>query len=89
MSLGGDLEFDPAGAHPLPLFRSAVFSSSGDRIDALTEGAFVIPEPGTAQLLLLAAGVFSLTALIKSEVALRGLPDQRPVRSKRFTSSRR
>jgi len=63
LSLGGDLEFDPAGAHHLPLFRSAVFSSSGDRIDALTEGAFVIPEPGTAQLLLLAVGVFSLTAL--------------------------
>jgi len=55
--------FMPAGAD-LPLFRSAVFSSSGDdRIDALTEGAFVLPEPDTAQLLLLAVGVFSLTAL--------------------------
>ena len=62
LSLGGDLEFNPAGAD-LPLFRSAVFSSSGDRIDALTEGAFVTPEPDTAQLLLLAVGVFSLIAL--------------------------
>jgi len=57
-------EFLPAGNGDLPLFRSAVFRpSSGNRIDALTNGMFVIPEPGTAQLLLLAVGVFSLRAL--------------------------
>jgi len=45
----------------LPTFRSAVFVSSGvNRIDALTSGAQVIPEPGTLSLYVM--GVFSLTA---------------------------
>ena len=49
----------------LPLFRSAVFhSDDGNRINYLTNGAYVVPEPGAMQLFLLGiVGVFSLTAL--------------------------
>jgi len=46
----------------LPPFRSAVFVSSGvNRIDALTNGAQVIPEPGTSFLYMM--GVFTLIAV--------------------------
>ena len=42
--------FDPVG-HEMPVFRSAVFDLPSSRIDSLTFGAFVIPEPPTAALL--------------------------------------
>jgi hypothetical protein len=63
LNLAEEANFAPAGTFP-PAFESAVFSSSnGDRIDALTEGALVIPEPHTAQLFLCVAGVLSLRFL--------------------------
>ena len=49
LNLPPEGSFFPAGA-ALPLFRSAVFLSGGDNIDALTNGGFVVPEPGTVQL---------------------------------------
>jgi hypothetical protein len=53
--------FSPAGGD-LPLFESAVFrpGASGDRIDALTSGALVIPEPSVFQLSLGGIGLLSL-----------------------------
>jgi hypothetical protein len=65
LSLPGSDFFDPAG-NAVPFFESAVFKSSGDRIDALTNGALVIPEPSTFQLFLLGIlgiGAVQLTAL--------------------------
>jgi len=57
----------------IPLFQSAVFlAPNGDRIDALTNGAFVVPEPGTVQLLLLAAGFSRLIALRLKTRVCRG-----------------
>jgi hypothetical protein len=56
--LPGQPDFFPAGGE-LPLFRSAVFnSSSGNRIDALTKGAYVVPEPTSLVLLLTGFGAF-------------------------------
>ena len=65
LSLPGSDVFDPDG-DKIPFFESAVFQSSGDRIDALTHGAQVIPEPSTLQLFLLGIlgiGALQLTAL--------------------------
>ena len=59
------VSFAPAGA-TLPLFESAVFESSGDRIDSLTNGGYVVPEPGAFQLSLLGIGLLKLTALHRS-----------------------
>jgi len=59
----GESIFFPTGLS-LPLFQSAVFlAPNGDRIDAFTNGGFVVPEPGTVQLCLLAVGILSLIAL--------------------------
>jgi hypothetical protein len=60
LSLPGS-DFFYAAGDSVPFFESAVFKSSGDRIDALTSGAFVIPEPGTFQLFLL--GILGIGAL--------------------------
>lgn len=65
LSLPGSDSFDPEGT-TAPFFESAIFRSSGDRIDALTNGASVIPEPSTFQLFLLGIlgiGALQLTAL--------------------------
>ena len=65
LSLPGSAFFYAAG-DPVPFFESAVFKSSGDRIDALTAGADVVPEPSAFQLFLLGIlgiGALQLTAL--------------------------
>jgi hypothetical protein len=65
LSLPGS-DFFYAAGDAFPFFESAVFQSSGDRIDALTAGAQVIPEPSTFQLFwlgILGIGALQLTAL--------------------------
>jgi hypothetical protein len=61
LQLASEPSFFAAGA-TLPLFRSAVFTGGG-RIDALTNGFFVIPEPAALKLLLVGFIVFSLAVL--------------------------
>jgi hypothetical protein len=61
-----DSAFFYAAGDTFPFFESAVFKSSGDRIDALTAGALVVPEPSAFQLFLLGIlgiGALQLTAL--------------------------
>ena len=64
LNLPGAMLFTPDG-DTLPFFKSAVFEpgAGGDRIDALTNGAFVIPEPSVFQLSLAGIGLLILTAL--------------------------
>jgi hypothetical protein len=72
----GTSSFSAAG-RTVPFFQSAVFiAPAGDRIDALTNGTLVTPEPGTLQLFLLASGVFGLAALRWRQPLLPALPDR-------------
>jgi hypothetical protein len=71
LTLPAEVSFFPAG-DALPLFRSAVFTSTGDRIDALTNGQFVVPEPATAQFFLLGMTLFTLTTLCWSWRTAKG-----------------
>jgi hypothetical protein len=59
LNLPADASFQAAG-DIVPLFQSIVFTTSGARIDQLTQGGLVIPEPGAAQLVL--AGLLLLIA---------------------------
>lgn len=65
LDLSGEASFTPAGIIVGP-FESAVFESSGDQIDALTNGAFVVPEPSAFELSLLGVGLLKLAALRRS-----------------------
>jgi len=51
LSLPVEATFQPGG-DGIPLFESMVFTSAGARIDVLTNGGFVIPEPGAFRLTL-------------------------------------
>jgi hypothetical protein len=61
VSLPSEGTFFPAGG-PVALFRSAVFTTTDTRIDALTNGGLVVPEPAAVTLLLLGIAALGLVA---------------------------
>jgi hypothetical protein len=65
--LPGQTDFSAWG-EAVPLFFSAVFNSSGgNRIDALTSGAAVVPEPASLMLFGIGLGVIGLAAWRRRE----------------------
>ncbi|MBI4908542.1 MAG: hypothetical protein HY820_33290 [Acidobacteria bacterium] len=58
MPLAGEAQFATAGWWS-PGFQSAVFQSSGNRIDAVTFGELVIPEPMSYQYVVLGLGLLA------------------------------
>ena len=62
----GGVNFGGVAGGNVPFFKSAVFRSTGNRIDQLTFGSTVVPEPSTLEFSLLGVAVLSLAGLRRS-----------------------
>ena len=60
------MKFAPAGSEfPVP-FESAIFETTGTRIDSLTNGAYAVPEPVVGQLTLMGVPVLVLARIVSA-----------------------
>jgi hypothetical protein len=62
----GGVNFGGVAGGNVPFFKSVVFRSTGNRIDQLTFGSQVVPEPGTLEFSLPGVAVLSLAGLSRS-----------------------